>query len=203
MNFYSRYFIHESLFSAFSFLFVISYYKYFKSKKIIWAVWTGIFAGLIFSTKETSIIVFAVFALSLLFTGSLKVLNLKSAFSIIISFLVVSVVFYSSFFTNHQGIIDSVLTFGNYFEKLRINSDHIYPWYYYFTLVLFNSVNGYLNSEIIIVFFALAGYLVLFLKLNKGNSEFFIPVAIFTLILVVVYCLIPYKTPWCLLEFFS
>ncbi|MDX1701677.1 MAG: TIGR03663 family protein [Melioribacteraceae bacterium] len=193
LNFYSRYYIHESLFSLFTIMMIISYYRFFKSRKDIWAILTGIFAGLVFATKETSIIVFTGFFLALILTKSLKELKLKSVSLFAFSFVLISVIFYSSFFSNAEGIVDSVTTFKNYIIKSSANTDHIQPWYYYLSLFSFYDLKGFIISEFIIIIGAVIGMI---LSFKNEKDLIFQWLSIFSVLFFIVFSLIPYKTPW-------
>ena len=51
--FYSRYFIHETLLICFTTMLIVGVWKYAKSGKVIWAIFSGIGLGLMYATKET------------------------------------------------------------------------------------------------------------------------------------------------------
>ena len=52
----------------------------------------------------------------------------------------VSVLFYSSFFTNARGPLDSILTYGNYFTRAADEGGgHEQPFYFYAKLLLWNA----------------------------------------------------------------
>ena len=65
MVFYSRYFIHEMLLVFFSFLALAAGWRYWRSRKLGWALLAGAGLGLMHATKETFVITLAAAALAL------------------------------------------------------------------------------------------------------------------------------------------
>jgi len=120
MVFYSRYYIQEILFICFIFGFLISVYRYLEKPSIPWAISAGLFLGLMHATKETFVIFLFAMLLSLgllivtqkdfrhQFFRFIKSINIKHVLIFILSSVIISVLFFSSFFTNLKGIIDSV-----------------------------------------------------------------------------------------------
>lgn len=209
LQFYSRYYIQEVLLVAFSYSSLLTFYKYFRTKKIFWLVISGALVGLTFATKETSIITFfaaatAIIALSI-FNKELWEKILIAKFHLILFVIVssfVSILFYSSFFSNLQGIIDSVLTFENYFSKAGNNIEHVQPWYYYLQLMFYSKSSLIFYSGIPIFIFSIAGIYFSFLhKKEVRNIFFFRFITIFSFTQAMVYSFISYKTPWLVLNF--
>ena len=123
MVFYSRYYIHEMLLVFFTLLALAAGWRYARSQKIGWGLLAGAALGLMQATKETFVLTLAAMAGALVLNGiwmrriaagdagkSFK-LNLKHAALALVMWLVVAVVFYSSFFTNFRGVTDSIKTF--------------------------------------------------------------------------------------------
>jgi len=211
IQFYSRYYIQEILLVAFSYSSFLTFFKYFRTKKLLWLVVSGVLVALIFATKETSIITFfaattAIIALSVFYKDFWKKILIKKnhflIFAIVSSF--VSILFYSSFFSNPQGIIDSILTFGNYFSKAGNNIEHAQPLYYYIRLMFFSKTELVFYSGIPIFLFSLAGIYFSFLNKNEIQNIFFFRfITIFSFTQAVVYSFISYKTPWLMLNFWT
>src|SRR2546426_589225 len=65
MVFYSRYYIHEMLLVFFTFLALAAGWRYWRSRKIGWALLAGAAVGLMHATKETLVITLAAAALAL------------------------------------------------------------------------------------------------------------------------------------------
>ena len=211
--FYSRYYIQEMLFTAFSFFLIIFVYKYMQRPRAHWAVLTGIVLALLHSTKETCILAFAV----LLFAGWAIVLFYKikpvAPLATIIrhvlfgclAAVVVSATLFSSFFTHPQGIVDSILTFKTYLNRgIGEHQAHLYPWYYYFKWLLFNKMPGRpLWTEAFIVLLAICGaYFVLRSPQRTVAKPLLTLFLLYSLILAIVYSSIPYKTPWSMLSWY-
>jgi uncharacterized protein (TIGR03663 family) len=213
--FYSRYYIQEILLVCFTFGVIACGWRYTQNKNIYWALLTGVFLGLCHATKETSIIVFASMLLALLLTFLLqhRQKNISNAgkaikpwhiIAVIVTAVVVSTSFYSSFFTNPDGILDSFRAYTTYFNRAGQNDLHIHPWYYYLDILTW--IEGFGSptwSEDLIVVMAAVGFIIAMAKKGISTVNFTLLrfLAFYTLIMTVVYSAIPYKTPWCLLGF--
>ena len=87
-------------------------------------------------------------------------------------------------FTHPRGIVDSFLAYGTYFVRgAGVNTAHVHPWYFYFVC---------LRGEALIAVFALLG-------LAAPTTPRFLK--IYTVLMVLIYCAIPYKVPWNVLSF--
>jgi len=212
--YYSRYYIQEMLLVCFTFGILTFGYRYYKDRRFIWAVLTGIFIGLSHATKETFIIFLGSIALTFLVIwliwlhretpGFKRLISLPDFIAMLVSAAVVSAIFYSSFFSNPSGIIDSFRTYVTYFSRASQNNVHIHPWYYYLKMLIYSQYDdGPLWSEGLIVVLAAAGFVfaVLGKSTEKTDKNLLRFIAVYTLIMTVVYSAVPYKTPWCLLGF--
>jgi len=210
--FYSRYYIQETLFVFFTFGMIAAGFRWLRRPSVPWAVLCGAFAGLMHATKETCIIPWAAMAASLAFVAVTeeKSPGIKPAFPLrhlpagFLSAALVSILFMSSFFANPRGIADSILTYGNYFNRASANPVHVQPWPYYFHLLGFwKAEGGPVWSETLILALALAGVAAAFERKRDPDRDTALPrfLAVYTLLMTAVYSLIPYKTPWNLLGF--
>ncbi len=216
MVFYSRYYIQETLLVCFSFGAIACGYRYYQNKDTKWALLTGIFLGLMHATKETCIIAFGSMLLALLFTlllhrrqqgcvsATIKAVKPRHLIAMLTAAAAVSALFYSSFLTNPNGILDSFRAYTNYFSRAGSNALHIHPWYYYLKMLIYSRYGaGPIWTEGPILLLALVGFIVTFR--TKGlagvNSNLLRFIAFYTLIMIVVYSTIPYKTPWSMLGF--
>jgi uncharacterized protein (TIGR03663 family) len=211
MVFYSRYYIHEMLlvfFSAWSF---ICCWRYVRSGRAAWAVAGGLGLGLMYASKET--FVFAVAAMLLAIGSSIiwrrwreggtpgfqprwKWPHLIAALA---AAVMTAVLFFSSFFTNAAGLSDALRTYMPWLRRAGGETPHAHPWNFYFERLLFFHVrDGPFWSEGFVVALALAG----FLGALRGQSRLLRLIAFYTFWLTLIYTLIPYKTPWCLLGFY-
>jgi len=216
MVFYSRYYIQEVLLVCFTFGIIACAYRYIKSKRIVWALTTGIFLGLCHATKETSIITFASMLLALLLVLLMRYWQGGPAFHIkrivrpwhivaaAATAAVVSALFYSSFLTNTEGILASLRAYVAFFYRAAGSGPHTHPWYYYLKMLIYCSyAAGPAWSEGLIVILAAAGFVVAMTRKNIVGADLHLLrfIAFYTLIMTLLYSLIPYKTPWCLLGF--
>ncbi|MCH7558095.1 MAG: TIGR03663 family protein [Planctomycetes bacterium] len=215
MVFYSRYYIQEMLLVCFTFGVIVCGYRYTRSKNVKWVLLTGMFLGLMHATKETCIIAFGSMLLALLLMllmrrpkssliNAAKEIKPSHLIAGLVAGAVVSILFYSSFLTNLGGIVDSVRTYTTYFDRAGRNSLHIHPWYYYLKMLIYSRYgNGPIWTEALIVFLAVVGFIAAMTKkgLSCANVNLLRFIGFYTLVLTVVYSVIPYKTPWCMLGF--
>ncbi len=112
--------------------------------------------------------------------------------------------FYSSFFRHPQGIIDSITAYQVYFSRAGMDDAHIHPWHYYLGLLAYaRNPSGFPWSELWLLLMALAGFILLALKKDKTKGEYFMLfVGLYTYLLMVIYSIISYKTPWNILQFY-
>ena len=217
MVFYSRYYIHEVLLVFFTFLALAAGWRYWRSRKIGWAVLTGAALGLMDATKETFVIALVAagvaLALNQLWNRKIdasrvpaKASHVPFAHAAILAatWLAVAVIFFTSFFTNASGPLDSIRTYAPWFHRAEGASPHIHPWYYYLHLLLFFHLGkGPIWSEALIVALAAIGGWAGFArkKLTQDHANFVRFLAFYTAAMTSGYSLISYKTPWCLLGF--
>lgn len=217
MVYYSRYYIQETLLVCFSFFALISICRYLRAPHWGWAVGAGLSAGLMAATKETWVIagasMAAALSLVLVFGRPRATLHpppggrwqLRHLVAAALVAAAVSALFFSSFLSNPRGIIDSVLSYRTYVERAAgASSWHVYPWHFYFGLLLFFHLDGGpVWTEALIVGLALVG-------LVAAAARVAVPgvdrrtlglLSIYTVAITAFYAAIPYKTPWCLLGF--
>jgi len=215
--FYSRYYIHEVLLVLFTFLALGAGWRYWRSRKIGWALLAGAGVGLMHATKETFLITLAAAALALglnqLWNRWLDAaasptparrLNLMHLALAVAVWLGVAVLLFSSFFTNGTGPLDSVLTYVPWLHRVEGASPHIHPWYFYLhRLLFFHAAKGPVWSEAFILVLAVVGARAAFVRqgLGDASASFVRFIALYTFALTAAYSLIAYKTPWCLMGF--
>jgi len=194
MVYYSRYFIHETLLELFTFAAMLAVLGYLRRPGAAPVLAAGATFGLMFATKETWIIA----AGSMLAAGIIHMgiapkrlpAKARSAVFAIFTFLIVAALFMSSFLAHPRGIVDSILAYRTYFARgAGVNTLHVHPWYFYFERLLY--FNAW--SEALIAVLALVGIWV-----SKGIGRW---LAIYTVLMIAVYCAIPYKAPWNLVGF--
>jgi len=212
--FYSRYAIQEMILVCLSMILVGTVYRYLQRRSIFWVLIAGCSLGLMHTTKETFVItIFSmVVAAVVVFVGmstrhrreiknSVRISDI--ALMVLIA-VVVSVIFYSKCGTDFSAVIDSLRTYKTYINRASGEARHIHEWYWYFKCLFFNRNDGFpFWSEGVVGILALVGIgkgFVLADTRERNYLPFFL--FLFSLVMMAVYCVISYKTPWCLLNFY-
>lgn len=230
MVYYSTYYIQETLLVCFSLFFIASLWNYLIQPNKSWAILSGVSVGLMQSTKETFIL--SLFSLCLCLALSRKMnpnwekpkyfkqhLLYAGSFA-----LTISILFYSSFFTNLQGPLDSITSYQHqikrglgqteFEEHYTSGIAHSKPVSYYVNTLIgnypkklsstFRSIfkNSPDRSITELIFFILPFMGLFYLKPQAPifKRTYLLGLS-YSLILLLTYSLIPYKTPWCLLSF--
>jgi len=217
MVFYSRYYIHEMLLVLFSLLAIAAGWRYWRTRRIGWALLSGAGLGLMYATKETFPLTVAAGAAALglnqfwnrrldasglpVRAPRLNYWHLAAAAGI---GLLIGVVLFSSFLSNFPGVLDSVRTYRAWLRRAGGDSAHIHAWNFYFERLLwFHQPRGPFWTEAIILALALLGGAASFCRkgLGDANASFGRFLALYTCLLTAAYTFIAYKTPWCALNF--
>lgn len=217
MVFYSRYYIHEMILVFATFLCIAAGWRYWRTRKPGWALLSGAALGLMDATKETFVISAAAVVVGLALNQAwnrwldasglpikAKPLNWWHIAGAVLTWLIVTVVLFSSFFTNWSGPLDSIRTYVPWLNRAGGDSPHIHPWYFYFQrLLFFHPGKGPVWSEALILVLAIIGGSAGFIrrKLGRANASFVRFLTLYTMALAFAYCVISYKTPWCMLNF--
>jgi uncharacterized protein (TIGR03663 family) len=228
----SRYFIHESLFVFFTLAIVVSALRYSESKQPVYLMLAAVSAALLFATKETAMISAGVLLIALgmsaLYVRVLKgakgetggdkrasrkkrkearaaqsdvwrdetapaqsPLSLATwALVALMLFLVVYVLFYSSFLTYRQGVADSLKTFEVWARTGR--KEHVHEWYTYLLWLW--------QADLAVLCLGALGVALAF---RRGLNRFAVFAALWAVGIIAAYSLIPYKTPWLVLNFIA
>jgi uncharacterized protein (TIGR03663 family) len=220
MVFYSRYFIHEMSLVFYTALTLGAGWRYAQTRRAVWAVVAGTGVGLMFATKETFVITLGAMGLAGIITAwwNTRLAAVESnkssrwkqlvawipqwqhcALALLATF-VVWLLFFSSFFTNFGGLVDSFRTYLPWLKRAGGHSPHIHPWSFYLErLAWFHPKRSPVWSEGLILILATIGAGVSLFGKKSALHRF---LALYTIILTAAYSLISYKTPWCLLNFF-
>ncbi|VGO20003.1 hypothetical protein SCARR_02063 [Pontiella sulfatireligans] len=208
MAYYSRFYIQEMLLVFFTYLAIASGWLSWRSGSRRWAAACGLALGLMFATKETAIMAYAALfgAAILCAVIDRKVhLPLKNMLLAAACAIFVSIVLFSSFFTNVDGPLESIMAYQGYFARgTGVNTDHVHPWYFYLRMLSFYRFDGGpVWSEALILVLGLGGCASIVLKKIPANCDLGLArfIMFYTLLLTAVYSVIPYKTPWCMLSF--
>ena len=217
MVFYSRYYIQETLLVCFTLATIVGGWRYVRSGSVGWCVLAGAGLGLMHATKETWIIPAAAMVAALVCTGvwqrlrgarldlGRRVWNWRLAAGLVAG-VVVSVVLFTSFFTNASGPLDSIRTYVYCFCRAGggEGTPHVHPWHFYLEMLTFARYGrGPAWSEGLIVVLAVAGAVagITGRGLGKASAPLVRFLTFYTVFTTVIYSVIPYKTPWCLLGF--
>ena len=219
----SRYFIHETQFVFFTLGIVVFGLRFYDTRNPTWLILASASAALLFATKETALISMAVLLIAFglthvyrrlyrmavvppssararkpsgpqqsafgRFVKELGTTNLVlSVLIAIIVFVFLNILFYSSFFTNAKGIYDALKTFEVWSKTGQTAHVHS-PFTYGLWLV---------RQEGPLLFLGAIGALLVVLKPKNSLALF---AALWAFGLIAAYSLIPYKTPWLVLNF--
>ena len=229
MTYYSRFYIQEILLVFFLAGLVAAGWKYFRTHNAWWALASGACAGMMFATKETSVILFAALAAALGLArisapreedrwASLAIGRpaerekratgrsfARHALIFLAAAVAVAVVFFTSFFSHPAGPADSVRAFGIYLSRAGEAGVHSHPWSYYIGMLAYSRFGqGPVWSEGFVLLLAVIGGLAAFRRgpVGNGRLRFLRFVLFFTIVSAAVYSAIPYKTPWNMLPFY-
>jgi uncharacterized protein (TIGR03663 family) len=206
--YYSRFYIQETILVFFAAAVLAALWKFRRKRTAGWAVAAGAFAGLMFATKETSLILFAAAGAAYAAVGkagraalsggaAVRTSAFRSLAAGAAAAVLTAALFFSSFLAHPRGVIDSVLALGGYFAKSGSPGFHAHPAGYYLGLLAYSASGGLVWSESLILALACLGIIG---AVRKKNA-FGIFIAVFTLFSAAVFSGIRYKTPWNLLPF--
>ncbi|HEY5074408.1 MAG TPA: flippase activity-associated protein Agl23 [Pyrinomonadaceae bacterium] len=213
----SRYFIHESLFVFFTLGIVVAALKYYDTGRATYLVLASISAALMVATKETWIINGPVLLIALVTTNIYfrlreRLAGKQSEWSLgerlrqtidrfggpvplttvalvaFAVFIIVNVLFYSSFFTNYpKGVGDAMKTLN--FWRHRTH-EHAHPFLQYFEWL------RQIESPLLLL-----GAIGAAIAVWRGDNRFAFFAAQWAFGLLIGYSLVEYKTPWIALNF--
>lgn len=211
----SRYFIHETMFVFFTLGIVVAGVWFYEERNPSYLIPAAASASLLFATKETAFISVGVLLIALGLTVVYMSINRKgqarryreaeglsritepfggttsfvtSIGLALIIFLALWLLFYSSFFTNNKGIWDSLETF-NIWSKTG-STAHEHPPFQYLKWLA--------RQESPLLFLGAVGVAIAVLKPKNSLALF---CGLWAFGLIAAYSLIPYKTPWLVLNF--
>ncbi len=202
MVFYSRYYIMEMILVLFSLATIMAGRRYSRTRDVSWAIITGSCAGLMIATKETAIVMLAAMALALV------ILTWKKGYRPnwlhwglgAVAGIITTILLLTSFFTNPQALAEMLGAATSYAGKATVEGIHNQPVWYYLGLLIFHGGEVGIWTEAPVLL--LAGYGIWIIRLDPLYSRFIRFLALYAIILLVLFSLIPYKTPWNLLPFY-
>jgi uncharacterized protein (TIGR03663 family) len=220
----SRYFIHETFLVCFTLGAVIAALKFYQTARSGYLLLMAGLVAMMFATKETAVISAGVLVIALASTlllihfrkfleapndqqpavepdqpplaSSWSIKRFGGASSVVILaiaalsiFLTINLLFYSSFFKNYpQGIFDAIETFK--FWTKTGTQVHVHPWSTYLRWMLRNETA-----------LLLLGTIGIGLAMWRARNPFAVFSALWAFGIILAYSLIPYKTPWLMLNF--
>lgn len=214
--FYSRYYVQEILLVVFTLASILAALQYAKRPTAYQALVVGVNLSLMHATKETAVLAYAAMGVAgvgtFFYVRSTKIEHdftlhnswKKHAFVVLCAAAAVNVVFYTSFFTHLRGPWDSILTYGNYINRADGAGIHDKPIHYYLSLLAYTKRGpGPWWSEGIVLAFAMWGFIELALQCKKKTvAAPILFIGMYTIVLMFIYSVIPYKTPWSMLSFY-
>ncbi|HEX5708791.1 MAG TPA: flippase activity-associated protein Agl23 [Pyrinomonadaceae bacterium] len=218
----SRYFIHESMFVFFALGIVVASVWYYDTGRARYLMLAAASAALMFATKETAIITAVVLLLA--WGVAWSYMKLAGAFgwaesrraeasggedgathariplddparlvilfgSAFIIFLVVNLVLYSSFFKNPKGIADALAAL-KVWTSTGVSEFHAKPWH--------NYLKWLGQEEALLFLLAVCGAAA---ALYRARNRFAVFAGAWAFGTLAAYSLVPYKTPWLMLNF--
>ncbi|MEM0897002.1 MAG: flippase activity-associated protein Agl23 [Verrucomicrobiota bacterium] len=211
--FYARYFIMETPLVVLLLLFGFSVSRYFETRSWKWIIAGGILAGVMHATKETFVLSVAALALGIGLAFLLKRIRVPDAEATpflrpthlglgLATAALTSAILVSFFFTRPAAILDSYTTYLNYLDRGSGESGHEKPWSYYLELLGWRKMEGgHLWTEGLTILLATAGAVFSFApgKMRERSRFFMQVLSFYTILSLLIYSAIPYKTPWSIL----
>ena len=205
LTYFSRYYIQETSFVFFTMLLVTAGWRYACAGRTGWAALGGLAAGCLLATKETAVLVFLAAAAALAAVAMLRRDECAAFFRdrfrwghltwAAVSAGAILLVFFSSFFTHPRGVLDAVTAFVQFADRAK-GSGHEKGFIYYLHLLTWQKTGGFWWGEGALFMPSLAGAWIAW----RCPSNTLIRLAsTHALALLLVYSLIPYKTPWLML----
>jgi uncharacterized protein (TIGR03663 family) len=216
MVYYSRDYIHETLLVLFTFCALLAAGRYRQRPGPLPAVTCGACVGLMLATKETALLALGSMLVALALTvlverpegGALaalrRALRGRDVLFALGAASGVAALLFSSFGHHPRGVLDAVRAYGQYAVRASDASWHFHPWDYYLRLLFhFPAAGTPVWTEAFILALAAAGAVAAARGRGvRGADPRILRFLLFyTLLMVVLYSAIPYKTPWCLLGF--
>jgi uncharacterized protein (TIGR03663 family) len=201
MIFYTRYAIHESELFFFSILALLGFLRFCtqKDKISLWQMGIGI-TGMIV-TKETFVVHMACFSMAYLCLKIYEVFSpsnesmkyvhpkftAKDVGDVSMACVLIFIVFYSGFFLHFQGVVDFFRSFEAWFGTAQKGNGHQKTFWYWLQLFQHYEIVGLLG-------------VILTLRLLLPSPRWLKLIGIYGVGTLIAYSIVPYKTPWCVLN---
>lgn len=211
MVFFSRYYIMELPFAVFLTLLGFACWRFAietePRRRRVWWILAGVAAGLLHATKETFVLHVAAMVFAAAVAGGRSGLAAIPGFlqrhwkAILASCLlgfVLSAALLSHGFRRPEAVWDGIRTYLLYLNRAEgTDAGHDQPWHYYFAVLFFlKPTSGFWYSEIGVLILGLAGAIRAWWPGHGPSKAFPRALAAYTIATMVIYSVIPYKTPW-------
>jgi uncharacterized protein (TIGR03663 family) len=188
--YYSRYFIHETLFVAATLGLIISGWRMLQKNSLVSAALAGFCAGLMLACKETCVIHFFALGVALVCAWLLppreKFPALKTVAVAALVFIVVAVVLFT-WFGRHWSVFADLVHAVPRFAARAGGEGHEKPFAYYFHL---------LDPMLVLFIVAIGGAYAAICDAVNRTRKSHVLLIIYGAIIFLIYSAIPYKTPW-------
>jgi uncharacterized protein (TIGR03663 family) len=188
--YYSRYFIHETVFVALTLGLMVSGWRALKTNFILPSAATGLFAALLVGCKETFVIHFFALGLAAAMVWFVpprrKWPSLKIVLVTLGVFIATAIILFTWFGQNWRGLADLFRAAPNMAARAS-GEGHEKSFGYYFGLV---------GPTFILCPLAIAGVYASIRGAVVGSRKSGLLLAIYAVAVFLIYSAIPYKTPW-------
>jgi uncharacterized protein (TIGR03663 family) len=197
--YFARDFIHESLLVFFTLALLVAVLQWLQTQHALYLFLAATSGAVLVATKETAIISIAVLLLAWLGASfwvrarghwhpvavvqDISALHRYELAMSLLFFIFVVILFFSSFFSNMQGIADSARALRIWGHTGLVSNRH--PWYSYALWLM--------KSETVILVLGSVGFA---FALWRGCRRFEIFASLWAFGTLAAYSLLPYKTPW-------
>jgi predicted membrane-bound mannosyltransferase len=230
MVFYSRYYIQEMALVFFSFAALVFGWRIPSNGKGNLGGGRRASFGAMYATKETCVIAWTALGIAAIATRAVNRRRRESRASARPAYryahfaaaaaaaLAIAFLFLSGFLTYMRGPWDSLGSYAFYLNRAGLVGaetasastaidaahHHYHPWYFYLNMLLFSSYGpGPWWSEAFILILAVVGGVSAFAdgRSAERDHSFVRFLVFYTLVMILIYSAIPYKTPWVMLGF--
>lgn len=192
--YYSRYFIHETVFVALTLGLMVSGWQALKTNFILPGAATGFFAALLVGCKETFVIHFFALGLGTAMVWFIPPRRKCPPVKIVVValgvFTVTAIVLFTWFGQNWRGLADLFRAAPNMAARAS-GEGHEKSFGYYFGLV---------DQTFILFPLAIVGVYAAIREAIDGSRKSGLSLAIYAVAVFLIYSAIPYKTPWLALD---
>jgi uncharacterized protein (TIGR03663 family) len=217
--YYSRQYIQETPFVCFTLGFLGCGWRFTRTRGRGWLLGAGLFAGLMWASKETAALSFAAAGAAWLLTarpwrrdGERVRVPWPAVAGAVAIALGVTFLLLSGLGRHPRAVVDLAAAYLPWLRRVSGGGEgqHVHPFLYYLTLLAYAPRGGHLvhgpkYNDLLTVIGGAAG-LILVLGLPKrlprdADAALARFVGWYTLLLLLAYSALPYKTPWCALSF--